>query len=111
MSTRADRDRKAFIGPGNADGMVSSPHSIEAGIHDGTTWQDPKLQLMTVRDLMRYAGFHERSAPFASVASELKTAQLASVVKALELHTGMNYMHSYDYDENQYACEACCTCF
>ncbi len=112
MSSKADRDQKAFIGPGNADGIVSSQHCIEAGVHDGTTWQAPALQLITKRDLMRLAGFHERDGSSGtSVTKTLTTDQLASVVKALELHTGMSYMHSYDYDENQYACEACCSCW
>ncbi|MGP0592632.1 hypothetical protein ACTRXD_08865 [Nitrospira sp. T9] len=37
--------------------------------------------------------------------------QMASVIKALELHTGMNYLGSHGAAaEAEYACEACCTC-
>ena len=107
--TRSDRDKKAFVGPGNADGLVATEHCKAAGLHDDAKWDALVYQNFTVGDLVKLAGFHERTSPHSDRPKKLGTEELSSIVKALELHSGMNYMrHS---QEAQYACAACCTCW
>ena len=89
--TRAGRDEKAFTGPGgNPAGLISLQHCSDAGIHDPGTWA--KVQDIDVGDLMLLGGFYERDQPHRGLPVDLNSHHGAAIIKALEFHTGMNYM-------------------
>lgn len=106
---RAGRDQKAFTGAkGKPAGLVSQTDCATAGLHDAGVWG--KVKNISVGDLMTLSGFHERKPPRRKLPT-LDTPEGASIIKALEFHTGMNY-----YPTGQgggYAAggmHACCTC-
>ena len=114
VRNRPERDDLVFTGPaGNPAGIISEADCITAGIHDGAAWNSAKFQIIATGDLMDLAGFRERVGNPRAGTRELTADELASVVKALELHTGMNY---YGHGGQGgyggiHACAACCTCF
>ena len=104
-TNKNDRAGKAFTGPGGKPpGEVSMDHCNAAGLHDPATWQ--KVKNIKVRDLMTLAYFHETTPPFGKMPADLEVAEGAAIVKALELHTGMNYAHM----EGEGGFDACCSC-
>ena len=106
---RPDREKKAFKGPGNEDGLIKADACYNAGLHNNAKWDAVVYQSFTVGDLVGLAGFHEKTSPHSDRLKKLETEELACIVKALELHSGTNYMqHNH---EGGYACNACCTCW
>jgi hypothetical protein len=102
--TKSERAGKAFTGPGgNPPGEVSVDDCETAGLHDKDTWA--KVKDIKVRDLMTLSGFHEKKPPFGKMPA-LDTPEGAAIIKALELHTGMNYA----YMEGEGGFDACCSC-
>ena len=107
---RAGRDEKAFTGPGPTDppGHISKVDCANAGLHDPGTWA--VVQDIDVGDLMLLSGFHERNPPHRKL-PPLTSPQGASIIKALEFHTGMNYMGGgHGGGGEAGALYACCTC-
>ena len=114
VRTRVERDDRAFTAPGgNPEGIVSAADCVTAGIHteDGTAWSSAKFQGIRVGDLMDLGGFLEKTPPRRKGTRELDKDEMATVVNALEIHTGMNYYGSgHGAAGGEYACAACCTC-
>lgn len=107
--TRAGRDEKAFTpASGKPAGLVSKTDCANAGLHDAGTWN--KVKNISVGDLMVLSGFHERTPPRRKLPA-LDTPQGASIIKALEFHTGMNYYPPGGHGGGEYGeMHACCTC-
>jgi hypothetical protein len=101
----AERGVMAFSkgAPNAQTGEISTDDCAVAGLHDPATWA--KVQGITVRDLMTLAYFHERTTPFGRI-PDLETPEGAAIIKALELHLGMNYHHM----ESEGGFDACCSC-
>ncbi len=105
---RAGRDEKAFTGPkGKPVGLVKEADCEDAGLHATATWNIVKT--ITVGDLMMLSGFHERKPPRRKL-PDLKTPEGASIIRALENHTGMNYYATGHGGGEYEGIHACCTC-
>ncbi len=107
---RAGRNDKAFTpAGGNPAGWVSETDCGDAGLHDAGTWN--KVKNISVGDLMMLSGFHERSNPRRNL-PDLDTPEGASIIRALENHTGMNY-YTTPGGQGGYGAQvfhACCCC-
>jgi len=111
MSSKAERNKKLFQGPGNsaANSVIPPDKGVAGGVLHSLTgpWVDKQYKQLTVGDMYDLAGFREKSSPYHQRARKLTVEEVAVVVKALEAATNMNYHHGGGYGMGP---TACCTC-
>ena len=104
---RSNRDKPAFSDSNDVQaGEIPKATCAAAGLHDQNVWA--KVKNVQVGDLMTLSGFHEGSGGPRHL-PQLKDNEKAAIVKAMELHTGMNYYGNYPHGDPA-AFHACCTC-
>ena len=112
MSSKADRKKMVFQGPGNsaANSVIPPDKGVAGGVLHSLTgpWVDNKYRQLTVGDMYDLAGFREKKPPHHQRSRKLTVEQVAVVVKVLEAETTMNYHHGGGY--GGMGVQACCTC-